>query len=189
MWTRRFLWAGVVSSVVAAAITVAGFAALVFAAELAAGKPMPSSPLQGFMEVLRAWMLLGILGVVIYAICWYRLVYASRDYSPGNTVALMGVSYIITAAVGSIPFWGPTLFEILTRTSGTPMEIIFMAFGMGMMVLFWTLGVGMLLFIPYELVATPIAFLQRAVLLRAFRSPEPTVPKVADADREPRATQ
>jgi hypothetical protein len=185
MWTRRFLWAGVASSVVAAAITVAGFAALVLAAEWAATKLLP---LQGFMGILWAWMPLGILGAFIYAICWYRFVYASRDYSPGNTVALMGASYVITTAAGAIQFWGPILFGVLTQTSGTPFEIIFMAFVMGGMALFWTFGVGLMLFIPYALAATPTAFLQRAVLLRAFRSPEPIVPKVAEADREPRAT-
>jgi len=177
MWTRSFLVAGLLSSVVAAALTVGGLWLALFAAERAGARFLPTSFLKEYMYALRYWMLPGIPGALIYAVCWYRVIYRKRDYSWRKTCWLIGVSYLVACVVGGIVMLVFVPFAMLTRPDRPPsipgvapwLELaVTMASAEILIILFYVPMSGVLLAIPFLLVATPVAFLQRALLLGAF---------------------
>jgi len=176
MWTRSFLWAGVLSSVAAAALTVA----VLWLALLAVERASVASV--GWVATLiRYWMIPGIPGAAVYALCWHRVVFRKRDYSVRNTWRLIFVSYLVAMIVGAI---ATLIFLVVSMLTGrgpmppgaSPWQWLVMTltvYGF-LILLFYLPAAGTLLLIPYLLVAAPVAFLQRALLLRMFGSGRPT---------------
>jgi hypothetical protein len=177
MWTRSFLLAGVLSSIVAAALTVGGLWLALFAAERAGAQFFPASFLKQSMSALQYWMLPGIPGALIYAICWHRVIYRKRDYSWRNTAWLVAVSYLVACLVGGLVMLVFVPFAMLTRPDKPPslpgtapwlgFAITFASAEL-LIVLFYVPMAGALLAVPFLLVAAPVACLQRALLLKAF---------------------
>jgi len=173
MWTRSFLWAGVLSSVVAAALTVG-----VLWLSLLAVEQVGAGSVQWVTTLLRYWMIPGIPGASVYALCWHRVVFRKRDYSVRNTWRLIFVSYLVAMIVGAIATliflvlvgWGPM------PPGASPWQwLLMMLMGFGFLILIVYLpAAGTLLLIPYLLAAGPVAFLQRGLLLRMFGSGRPT---------------
>ena len=173
MWTRSFLWAGVLSSVAAAALTVGGLWLALLVLEQAS-----VTSVGWVATLLRYWMIPGIPGAAVYALCWHRVVFRKRDYSVRNTWRLIFVSYLVAMIVGVIAIliflalvgWGPM------PPGASPWQWLLMTltvYGF-LILLFYLPAAGTLLLIPYLLVAGPVAFLQRALLLRMFGPGRPT---------------
>ena len=173
MWTRRFLWVGVVSSVMAGALVLGGIWGLLLAAEWATARFLPSLPLKDGMEQARVWIPFGIPGAIVYAACWHRIVFARRDYSRGNTVFLVLVSYCAALIVGGIVTLAALMFGALLNPVTLLSAIMSLLLLAAMVLLVFLPVAAAMLVVPYFLVATPAAFLQRAVLLRAFNARAP----------------
>jgi len=177
MWTRGFLWAGLLSSIVAAAFTVGSLWLMLFALERAGAQFLATSGLKEYAYILRYWMLPGIPGALIYAICWYGVVYRKRDYSLRNTCWLVAVSYLVAFVVGGIVMLVFVPYAMLIRAerpSPIPGFSSWLGFAMtiilveGLIALIYMPLAGAMLAIPFLLVAAPIAYLQRALLLKVF---------------------
>jgi len=178
MWTRTFLWVGVLSSLVAGALAVGLLWLALFAVERAGGQV--SQLLRDVGYLLRSWMIPGVPGAIIYAICWHVMVFRKRDYSLRNTWALIGASYLAAIIVGGIvmiifvPIASlmnpdkPSIFGLSPAQGLIPLLALVLFFVPMYMVM-----AGVLLAIPFLLVAGPLALLQRMLLLRMFELKHP----------------
>ena len=170
MWSRGLFRAGVSTSFVAAALVAGGLWLGLYGLEQAGSRFPPLSLLKE-LHVLRGWMLPGLPAACLYAVCWHRVIFRQRDYSPRRTWWLIVVSYLMAMIVGTIGIFTFVAFGMLTTMTSLAelpamlLALAFMAFVAGMA--YMPLA-GALLFVPYLIVAVPVAFLQRALLLQAF---------------------
>jgi uncharacterized membrane protein len=81
MWSREFLIHGVASAAFVALVTL-GLMWLILAAadggsgSLGAGMVRPA-----------------IVGILVYPLCWWRVIHRARDYSRGRTGVLVVITY------------------------------------------------------------------------------------------------
>lgn len=164
MWSRRFLWAGIVSGSAAAALALAGIWLALF---IVSGGGDPGwTPANAVTS--------GVIGVIIYPACWYFLVYRARDYSALQTWCLIGVAYGVTCGlVIAVLFFGMfypagQLISQLPLARHEAAGLALMALLAPFLIGVFALIAGAIIGIAYVAIAAPVAFLHRFALLRVF---------------------
>jgi hypothetical protein len=163
MWSRRFLWTGLLTGAAFALLTIATMWLALFAA---LGS---NDPTWTIANVVR----FTLPGLILYPACWYTFIFRSRIYSFRQTMVLVawtfgigcGVIAIILIAGATIAF---TARAGLSVEAGIYAAITPVVYGL------MTLVGAVILIIPYAIVATPLALLHRWLLLRLFASSSPT---------------
>jgi hypothetical protein len=125
----------------------------------------------------------GISGIVIYPACWYLWICRARDYSRARTFWLVAVTYTATAmlAIGAFflfmafsAIYGAILGATTALSSGPQLWHVGMLLALVMAPILAALGgilMAGLVGVPYVIVATPIAFLHRALMFKLFAQP------------------
>lgn len=163
MWSTRFLWTGISSGVAIAILTMAALWVGLFAVSGIKNDP--------------AWTIANIVkftlpGPMVYPACWYAVIFRARDYSLLRTMVLVARTFITaTAVVAIILIVGGAIAMLLTAKHLSEAAILVAAtpLAYGLM----TLIGAAILFVPYFIVATPMAMFHRWLLLRIFASPGP----------------
>jgi hypothetical protein len=155
MWSRDFLRVGLWSAVGIAAATIALIWLVIF---ISFGAREPKSSMANIS-------LPGIVGTVVYPMCWYLLVFRPRRYTRARAGLLVTVTYLASCVVVALPFAALTWQQFSSTTPNSSL----LPLG------FWVIGV-ILLAVPYAVVATPMAFVHRQFLLNCFAPPEPQSP-------------
>ena len=161
MWSRQFLIQGLASATFIAAISL-GLMWLI----LAAGD---------VREGLPARMVLpGIVGIVTYPLSWWRVIHRTRDYSRQRTIFLVVVTYCWSCCLLAIAM---VVLGVLKLSMGpllgaAPDPEFRLGHVFLLTFLFIFVG-GLLMLIPFAIVATPMAFAHRAMMLTSFGKPEP----------------
>jgi hypothetical protein len=165
MWSRRFLWMGLSTGAAIALLTVVIVWLGLFAVS---GSTDPNWTMANIGRLM-------LPGVIIYPACWYAIIFRSREYSSRRTVvlvagtfgtgcALVAVLLIGGAAIMSTPQAGPVTVTVIYAVVSS------LAYGI------MTLIGAVILFIPYAMIATPMALLHRWLLLHFFSSSGPPTP-------------
>jgi hypothetical protein len=163
MWTRRFLLTGL--------FTGALLVGLTFVAMWPVMSLMPHG-----LGVLAGLAVPCVVGLIIYPPLWYVLIHRRRDYSGANTLRLVAYSYA-----------GPCAITILGMLAGMlyPSEAVVSTGGWGWAtllefaeVLMAAVVAAVMVAIPYVIIAGPLAFVHRLLMLRFFARPgaEPAAP-------------
>ncbi len=165
MWSRPFLIAGLLSGAIVAAIALAAIWLVIFAAH-GGGDPgwTPANSVQ-----------VGALGIGVYPLAWYLLIYRKRDYSPLRTWYLVAVTYAaVSSFVIVLTFVGilyPALQWVWIAVTSPKLESLWLIAGAlfaPFIAAMFALIVAGFIGIAYIATAAPIAFLHRLVLLRMF---------------------
>jgi hypothetical protein len=160
MWSQRFLWAGVSSSVVAAAIALFCVLLLFYWLLLLYWILSESmTPPPNFTYRLISPFSVSYL---VYAACWYFLIFRPRNYSIAQTSIL--VSYIYPISCGLI---GAIIGVWSVFRHGLNPQAHF--FDVPISIVIWTIAGFAIFLTPYILIAFPMAYLQRFLLLWLFR--------------------
>jgi hypothetical protein len=165
MWSRHFLIAGLLSGAVAAGIALAAIWLVIFAAH-GGGDPAwtPANSVQA-----------GALGIVVYPLAWYYLIYHKQDYSLRRTWHLVIATYAAVSSLAILVIFVGMLYPALQlawiAVSQPRLESLWMiagAFLAPFIAAFLSLIVAGFIGIAYVAIAAPIAFLHRLALLRLF---------------------
>jgi len=161
MWSRKFLIAGLLIGFVLAAVVLAGILLVVHAA--------------GESEIARYGRvaIFGLGGVLVYPACWAIMIHKTRDYSARRTYFLIAATYTATAVLAiavvliGFTYQAVIMGSALILSPDLWRVTLFLPFMLFLVVVFGFLAAG-LVAVPYAIVATPIAFLHRALMLRLF---------------------
>ena len=160
MWSRRFLLAGISSSVIAAAIALFGVLLLFYWLFLLywIWNELLNAPPNFTYNLISPFS----VSFLVYPACWYFLIFRRRNYSIAQTSILVSCIYPISCGlIGAIiGVW--TIFRY-----GLNQQAPF--FDLPISIFIWTIAGFVLFLVPYVLVVVPIAYLQRFLLLRLFR--------------------
>lgn len=161
MWSRRFLIQGLASAAFVATITL-GVMWLILAAS------------DGREGLLAGMVLAGIVGIIAYPLSWWRMVHRTRDYSRQRTILLVIVTYCWSCCLFAIAM---LVFGVVKLLMGPLLGAAHdPELGLGNIFLLTFLLVfvgGLLMLIPFVIVATPMAFAHRAMMLTSFGEPDP----------------
>jgi hypothetical protein len=157
MWSRRFLWTGLLTGAAFALLTVVTMWLALFAAFGS------KDPTWTIANVVR----LTLPGLILYPACWYIFIFRSRNYSFRQMMVLVawtfgigcGVVAIILIAGATIAFTARAGLSMAAAIYAATTPVIY-----GLM----TLVGAVILIIPYAIVATPMAMLHRWLLLHPF---------------------
>jgi hypothetical protein len=178
MWSRRFLWTVVSSGAVVAALTLAGIWLALFAAFISDSANLSWT----WANILK----FAVPGLVVYPACWFVVIFRHRDYSPYRTLVLVITTFGVTAAVVAAVMLLAGIYGMLTIFFQAPKAFL-TAKGLTMLlILVWApvayllaAAIGaIILAVPYLVVATPMAFFHRWLLLKALGSPGPQAPNL-----------
>ncbi len=169
MGTKLFLRAGLVSSVLAALAVLA----LIW---LALSLPIWFRWKLGFYAqflfpvIARgAVFSFGLLGVLVFPYCWYRLIFRAQDYELRKLIALVFGSYALSWFAIMVCYY-PVILRDKLAVRGQFSQSVMDA---GFSALFGSFSIAVMgagvLFLLYTLIAFPVAALQRALLLQFFR--------------------
>jgi hypothetical protein len=162
MWSRRFLWIGLGSSLLVAALAAA-IIWLVMRLALSLTFPLD----------LASYAVCCVIGVAVYPPLWALLVYMRQSYSTATTYCLIGATYFASSAivVGIFMLIGQHVAADMERSraanryaSAGPAYLAAMPHPQ---VLYGRLALGgaILFILPFAAIAGPLAFLHRRVLL------------------------
>jgi len=90
MWSRRFLWTGLSSGAVVAALTLAGLWLALFVAFISDSK----NPFWTWANIVE----FAVPGLIAYPVCWFIVIFRHRDYSLYRTLVLVITTFGITSA-------------------------------------------------------------------------------------------
>ena len=160
MWSRRFLITGLASGAMLAALALA---AIWFVLDVAAGM---------IASVAR----FATAGIAVYPLCWWGLVFRKRNYSKSQTGLLVILTFGATCVVVSFVALTVAISSMINEwtvatTAGRKFNPLMS--GMPFLAIAVTIIGAIILVIPYALVATPIAFAHRSVMLRLFAGTPP----------------
>jgi hypothetical protein len=163
MWSRTFLVVGLLIGLLMAAAALGG---IWLALHAASGFTYPSyGSIVGF----------GIGGIVVYPVCWAIMIHRTRDYSARRTYFLVAVTYTAAATLTiAVILLGLTYHAVIMGSAflASPEMrgvVLFIPWALFLVVVFGFIAAG-LVGVFYLIVATPIAFLHRAVMLWLFNS-------------------
>jgi hypothetical protein len=157
MWSRKFLWQGLTTAVLAATLALGGMWLLFF---VVSGSTDPGWTIANVVKFC-------LPGLILYPACWYAWVYRRRDYSAGRTMTLVIMTFLVVWALVAI-LMGLTgayvaikmVLEAAKPAKAIPVVAV-APFAYAMM----TVIGAAILFLPFVVVAAPIAFLHRSILL------------------------
>jgi hypothetical protein len=160
MWSRPFLWTGLVSGFAVAALALG---ALWLALYLGTNGKDPGWT---FANVVK----FALPGLIVYPACWYAVVFRRRDYALSRTMWLVLVTFgVVCIVVGAFLVAGGLYVAVDTLlTAPHPWKALWFAAAAPFAYAFLTAFGAALLIIPYAIIATPMALLHRWLLLRAF---------------------
>lgn len=158
MWSKRFLWAGVSSGVITAAVAYLGILLLLFI--VFSGLPTRSLP------YFVSW---GIGGCVIYVVCWFYVIFRHRNYSIGQTSVLLTYTYLIFGAFVVVGFFCLGVWTILAPPAYGVSWSVAEYLTVPSAAMIGGIGISFTGLIPYVLIFVPTAYLQRYLLFWLFR--------------------
>ncbi len=157
MWSRRFLWVGLGSSLLVAALAVAGIWLVMRIA------------LSVTMRDLASYAVCCAIGVVVYPLLWVLLVYVRRSYSKATTYLLIGATYFTSSAivVGLFLLIGAQVEKDRESARAIHGRQAYSETIPSPQVVYGRLAIGgaILFLLPFAAIAGPLAFAQRRVLL------------------------
>jgi hypothetical protein len=154
MWSKRFLALGMAGAAVTAVLALGLIWALMATVGVAKGFPL----------ALLSFLLPSVIGILVYPLCWWQLIYRKRDYGVRRTLLLVVVTYLWCCAVVAVALMAWSIQLLLTGQLSLDLSGVPVA-GIALIL------IGALLFVvPFVAVATPLAFLQRTIVLRIFRN-------------------
>lgn len=158
MWSRRFLWVGLGSSLLVAALAVAGIWVVM---RIALSVTFPLD--------LASYAVCCAVGVVVYPLLWVLLVYARRSYSKATTYLLIGATYLTSSAivVGLFLLIGARVEKDWASARAIHGRQAYYETIPSPQVLYGRLALGgaILFLLPFAAIAGPLAFVHRRVLL------------------------
>jgi hypothetical protein len=161
MWSHRFLWTGLISSISVAALALAMLWLVLFSVLL--------SLLGGNDPMFRLANIVtfALPGLVAYPAGWYMIIFRSCDYSLSRTTMLVAATLLAVSVMVAIFISSVGLYVSVTNSQNegyldvaTSVAVAFFVTEMG----------AMILILPYMVVAMPIALLHRWLLLNLFAS-------------------
>ena len=158
MWSKRFLWAGVSSSVIAGAVAYLGILLLLFL--IFRGLPTRSLP------YFISW---GIGGCVIYVVCWFYVIFRHRNYSVEQTSILLTYTYLVFGAFVVVGFFCLGVWQILAPSAYVGSWSVADYLTVPSVLMIGGIAISFLGLIPYILIFAPTAYLQRYLLFWLFR--------------------
>jgi hypothetical protein len=170
MWSPRFLWTGLSSGVVIAALTLAELWLALF---VVSGSRDPSWTIANVVKFT-------LPGLIVYSVCWYAVIFRRRNYSLYRTLALVLATFAAVSAVVAVLTMAAGLYVGITAMLAVSQPWKFAPFvmlGPFAYALMTMIGVAFLI-IPYMIVATPMALLHRWLLLKIFVSTGSSAPTV-----------
>ena len=158
MWSRRFLWIGLGSSLLVAAFAVSGIW-LVMRIALSVTFPLD----------IASYAVCCAIGVVVYPVLWALLVYARRSYSKATTYCLIGATYLTSSAIvfGFFMLIGSQVEKDRVSAQAMSGRPAYYQNIPSPQVLYGRLALGgaILFLLPFAAIAGPLAFVHRRVLL------------------------
>jgi hypothetical protein len=167
MWSRRFLWTGVLTGSAVAALALAGMSLVLFV--WLGGK----SPDDAKIVITFASP-----GLIVAPACWYVVIFRQRDYSLSRTIMLVGVTFGVGSMIVAL------LMLIMFQISMMPTPMWKVARSLildGELALLITYTGARGLVVPYVIVASPMALLHRWLLLKIFASTGSANPNTGQA--------
>jgi hypothetical protein len=168
MWSRGFLWLGLVSGVAAATMAIAALWLGIF---IYSGDKDPSWTVANITKFT-------VPGVLIYPAAWYVVIFRSRDYSLSRTFRLVVATFAAGAAITGIVLMVGGVFVALSAIMSVahPWKALPLLIVGPFAYAFMTVFGVVILIIPYLIVAIPTALLHRWLLLTAYTSLRPRMP-------------
>jgi hypothetical protein len=157
MWSRKFLWQGLTTGALAAALALGGTWLLLFVVSRSTDPGWTIANIVKFC----------LPGLILYPVCWYAWVYRHRDYSAGRTMTLVIVTFLVVWALVAIlmGLGGAYVASTMVLEAAKPAKVFWLVplavFAYGIMT---AIGAA-ILFLPFIIVAAPVAFLHRWLLL------------------------
>jgi hypothetical protein len=170
MWSRRFLWTGLLTGIAVAALTLAELWLGLFIVSRS------NDPTWTFANSVK----FALPGLIVYSTCWYIVIFRNRDYSLYRTLTLVvatfgAVSVVVAAFMMFAGFYGAITMLL---AAARPWEAaLFVAWTPFAFALATAIGAAFLI-VPYMIVATPMALVHRWLLLRVFASAGPATPNI-----------
>jgi hypothetical protein len=169
MWSRNFLRLGLATGFLAATLALGGIWLVLFALF---GRSEESA--RGAATIL----IFCLPGLFVYPLCWYLTIVRERAYSRWRTTELVVATFfIVWLLVAVLMMLGgaytaiPLAFKAASAGKIAASFIVALApLALGMV----TVTGAIILFIPFMLVATPMAFFHRWLLLKLFSSTAPS---------------
>lgn len=169
MGSKRFLKAGIASSVVTAL-------AILVAIRLLLSLPIHLEWKLGFFSqflfpvVMRAPLFsFGLLALLVYPLCWYLVIFRSKSYERVKLNALVFGSYVLGWIAITTCYYPLVLRDRLAVREQFSQSTWDAALSALNQTITLTASGAVLLLLLYTLVAFPLAALQRALLLRFLR--------------------
>lgn len=172
MWSRNFLISGVASAVAVAALTICGLWLVIY---VVASNIDPSWSAADIVQFC-------LPGLIVYPACWYALVFRYRDYSLNRTLGLVIATFGAVWLLVTVAMFLVGVLAVGHLTASAPPAGQWSNIPALAPVLYAKMTIlgAIILILPYALIATPIAFLHRAALLRVF-APRPLPPVASPA--------
>ena len=157
MWSRKFLWLGLTTAGLAAALALGGMWLLLFVISRS------TDPDWTILSLVRFCL----PGLILYPACWYAWIYRRRDYSVGRTITLVIVTFLVVWALVAILLGlsGAYVALKMVLEAAKPAKVI-LAVAVAPVVYAKIAAIGAaILFLPFVVVSAPTAFLHRSILL------------------------
>jgi hypothetical protein len=162
MWSKRFLWAGVSSGIIAAVVLLFSVLLLFYWTNFlfwSLSDSLAAPPHFAYYSMISPFS----VSYLVYPACWYFLIFRTRDYSIAQTLILVSCIYPISSAlIGAIMGAWDTFRYGLSQPPHS--------FDRPISIAIWTIAGFVLFLMPYILIAFPVAYLQRFLLLWLFRA-------------------
>jgi hypothetical protein len=170
MWSRRFLWTGLTSGIAVAALTLTELWLAVF---VVSGSKDP-------MVTFANMVVFAFPGLIVYPACWYVVIFRHRDYSLYRTMVLVVATFgVVCGAVGAFMMVGGIYVAItMLLAVAQPWKVAPVLVVGPLAYAFMTAMGAIFLIVPYLIVATPMAWLHRWLLLKLFAPVGPAAPNI-----------
>ena len=163
MWSRKFLWQGLTTGVLAASLALAGMWLVLFVVA------RDSDPGWTIANVVKFCL----PGMILYPACWYAWIFRRRDYSLRRTMTLVIATFLVGwALVASLLAVGGAYVAVgMALGAAKPAMAIPLVVVAPLAYLMMSVIGAVILFVPFAAVAAPIAFLHRWLLLLIAPNP------------------
>ena len=175
MWSTRFLWAGILSAIPVAALTLAGMFLVLF---VAFGGKNPS-------YTLAKMVIFASPGLIVYPASWYMIIFRQRNYSLNQTMMLVAVAFGIVGLIIALSTLIGGLVSLIYLPAWKIHPFFIIAAPIGFAI--WFVIGTVILAVPYAVVAPPIALLHRFLLTRCFMPTGSVILNDETPPRTPRA--
>jgi hypothetical protein len=162
MWSRKFLWQGLTTGVLASALAISGMWLFHFVI---------------WHSTDPRWTIsYGLPSLILYPVCWYAGVYRPRNYSAARTMALVIVTFLAGWALVAVAMAVvKTCLAIMMVREFEPARLFPVRIWAPLMFAIQPLLGAVGAFVPFVVIAAPVTFLHRWLLLIVSNSAPRTI--------------